>query len=262
MNTEFAVYERSFESAQEMFNGDIDTTDRSKLVVPGNPEETLDFYQDNKPNADNFYPVRVESELLREQPALFVNRALLMHNPRINALSPVIITTDPNSLGKFQITMFDQPYDPKVGFSPGMHWNISLKAQARASGFGEHGPKASGLEQGHFGAAILGAYDKAVGQAIINRGDKGTHGQVLDKGVPEVMGQSSMLPVAPITRDLPPTFVPLMAYWHDKLQDDVGPISGDYPESTRLMLGAGLHAIGQDGIIKLEELVKDAVRGA
>jgi hypothetical protein len=262
MATDFERYERSFDKAQEIFHDEIDTVDRSHLVVPDNPQEAIDFLSSSAPNEQNFYPVEIDSDLLNSHPALYIGRALLMHNPRFNALAPVIITPDPEIGGRFQISMFDQPYDPATGFSPGMHWNISVKAQTRAKGFGGHGDKPSGLEQGHFGAAILGASNVAIATAIVQGGDRGTHDWVIKAGVAESMGRDGILPVAPITRDLPSRFRPMMAYWHEKIQDENGPLGGDFPESTRLMLGAGLSAIGRSGLVRVEKLVKDAVRGA
>lgn len=257
------TYERSFESAQSAFDGAIDMADRSGQVLEGDPQEVNDFLAENGANRAGFYEVPIEGELLRSNPALYVGRALLMPNPRLVALSPTVITMDPKQPGRFQITMFDQPYDPAVGFSTGMHFGISTKSQTRIDGFGACGDQASGLEQGHFSAAILGVKIPAIGSEIVEHGDHGSHGVIDERGVAESMGASGILPVMPITRELPATGAySLMAYWHEKLQTDTGPAGGDFPEATRLMLGAGLHAIGENGLPRLERLVKDAARGA
>ena len=261
----FDDFERSFDQAQQTFDGQIDTTDRSQLVVPGNQEDALNFLLGgDQSRVHIFHRVEIGPDLLRDNPDLVINRALLIGNQETEELWPVVITPHPSTPGKFQITRFDLPYDPEVGFSPGMHWMLSLKSQSRAKGFGEHGPKASGLEQGHFGAAILGAYDEAIGQKIIERGDQGTHSVVLNEGVPEVMGKKGMLPIKLKTFDLDPSdpkFTKLDVFWHDKLQDHKGPLCGDFPGATRLMLGAGLHVIDKSGTIKLKGFVNEAVRG-
>ncbi len=262
MNVNFDNYERSFETAQAVFGGGIDTIDRSQQVLAANAQQALDFLTGNQLNDAGFREVEIDSELLKAQPALYVGRTLLMHNARLGVLSPAIITANPERVGDFEISMFDMPYDPAIGFSPGMHWSVSVKAQTKVGGFGGHGEKASGLEQGHFGAAILGAQDQAVAEAIISHGDDGTH-RALKAGVAETMGKNNMLPTPPITRQLPSNQpFKLMAYWHERLQTDSGPAGGDFPEATRLMLGAGLRAIGDNGLIRVERLVKDAVRGA
>lgn len=280
----FDIYEKSFEDAQDAFEGRLDVADRSGAVLLTSGQESADFMIDNGEEAvdfavddgdeDNkFFPVTIDTQYLRDDTSrLFVNRALLMRNPQLGVLSPAIITKDPEHDGEFQITMLNQPYDPEVGFSGGMHFGISVKAQTRVEGFGGHGSD-GGLEQGHFGAVILGGGDDRIANSLVSDGDAATHhilaGSVPETskktgGISETMASKGMLDIPqPMTQPLPSDRpVLLRTYWHHKLEGDNGPLGGDFPGAVRLMQGAGVRAIGLDGLERARSLVDDSIRGA
>ncbi|HVV26216.1 MAG TPA: hypothetical protein VHC21_04270 [Candidatus Saccharimonadales bacterium] len=278
----FDTYEKSFEDAQVMFEGRLDMADRSQAVFPAsgresvefmvdNGQEAVDFAVDNGDEDNKFFPVTIDTQYLRDDTSkLFVNRVLLMHNPRLGVLSPVIITKDPDHAGEFQITMLNQPYDTKVGFSKGMHFGVSVKAQTRVEGFGGHG-QAGGFEQGHFSGVILGGGDAKIAHNLVKSGDAATHDLLAGAlpgtpqktgGISETMAAKGMLDIPePITQPLP-SDVLLQTYWHHKLEGEAGPVGGDYPDATKLMLGAGVQALGSVGLERARLLVDDAVRGA
>lgn len=262
MNRTVDAYRQSFDTAQEVFDGSIDTADRSRQVLqPENAQASADFLIDSGQDREGFFPVIIDTQALHDDTSsLFINRALLMHNSELGVLSPVVITANPENPGEFQITMLNQPYDPEVGFSDGMHFGISVKAQTRVEGFGGHS-SAGGFEQGHFGAVLLGAKDEALADTLVASGDQATH-KILDNGVSETMASRKMLDLQPITRQLPKNSAKLQLYWHEGLESENGPIGGDYPDATRLMLGAGVHAIGERGLDRARTLVDVAIRGA
>jgi|GEM_PF-2032326 len=282
MTESFDTYEKSFEDAQNVFDGRLDVTDRSTAVLPtngqqsvefmvDNGEEAVDFAVDNGDEENKFFPVTIDTQYLRDDTSkLFVNRVLLMHNPRLGVLSPIIITKDPEHKGEFQITMLNQPYDAKIGFSKGMHFGVSVKAQTRVAGFGGHG-QAGGFEQGHFSGVILGGSDNRIANSLVSGGDAATHdilaGALPDAprktgGISETMAAKGMLDIPePITQPLPDKVL-LQTYWHHKLEGDDGPVGGDYANATKLMLGAGVRALGAAGLERARLLVDDAVRGA
>lgn len=249
----------SFAAAQEALGGRIEVVDRSDLVV-AQPDAARDLLMAGTPNRQGFYELQVSGQELRGNPVFrhLLGRVVLMPNRQLHALSPAIITAGEQQ--DYTVTMLNQPFVPDVGFTPGQHFGLSVKAQTRTAGFGGHGV-AGGYEAGHFSTVLVGSRERSVGQAIVRAGDLATH-QVISAGVPEAMSQTDMLAVPYRSARVPANSQAKMAiFWHPALDDERGPAAGDYPDAIRLMLGAGVAAIGQRGLDDAQRLVEHATKG-
>lgn len=247
-------YHESFEQAQAAFDGRLDDLDRSSLVVVNGRSADI---TSAGPDRTGFYPIDISLRPGSNDLAVFAGRAILVPNTNLGALSPAVITAEADQAGGYQITMLQQPYTPNVGFSEGMHFGLSAKVQTRTAGFGGHGT-AGGFEQGHMGAVLLGARDGAIGRELVVNGDTATH-RVLNAGTAESFSQYDMLNINYVTRPLPAnTDATLRVYWHETLPD----VAGDFPEATKLLLGAGIRVLGTQGLDRARRLVDDAIRGA
>lgn len=266
MNRQLETFNNSFDTAQNIFNNELDIADRSAQIAAGNQDnftEVIRVGEAERSKYHGFIPVDIHLPSLPATAALYVNRVLLMQDPALKAYVPAIITADTHH-GAYNITKIAQPFVPEVGFTDGMHFSVSLSAQTRAKGFGGHGSQgASGMEQGHFSAVLLGAHSPAIKNAIVANGDKASH-DLLHAGVPDIMTRSKLLDVpGHVTKRLDTSKeASLRLFWHPGLEQDDQPVVGDYPDATRLMLGGALYALGERGQENAKVLVDDAVRGA
>lgn len=238
----------AFAGAQETFNGLLDTTDfstisNSRITLPSTElTHTNDFVA-----------------LPSAQLTTYLGSILLLMNRELQALSPAIIM--PSSDSAYNITMLNQTYDPKVGFTAGQHFGLSAKAQTSGSGFGGHGGR-GGFEAGHFSTVLIGARSTDIGGALERRGDQATHA-VIHSGVPELMSQHDLISVPYKTAIIPSSKLPLVqAFWHRGLETEHGMAQADYPNAVQLLMGSAIHELGASGIDTARQLVDKAIRRA
>lgn len=256
MSIDTLRYEDSFRSGQEVFEHRIDDADNSGLVVAHVGDVQLAIGQEQA----GFYRLQVSGALLRTDASPYLGRVLLYQTR--SDFRPAILSALPHGQD-FELTVLEQPYDPKVGFTRGMHFALSAKAQTRVQSFGAHGAR-GGFEAGHFSTVLVAASagGTAIAEELRRNGDAQTH-KVLEAGTPETMAAMDMLPLkykSVTIQGEDHRLLPLV--WHRSLETAAGAAAGDYPGAVRLMMGAGLAAIGQRGIDSARRLVDDAIRGA
>lgn len=246
----------------EQFN-QAETSLGQQLYAPDRTSEIIrntedDVFTRHRAQGQDFYDVSfAPCELLGHSGEFsqLLGRIILFPNSRLGVFSPGIVQP---LASEIQLTMLDQPFDTKVGLSEGQHFGLSAEAQTRASGFGEHG--AGKFEAGHFGTVLVAARSERLAGAIVNLGDAATH-DVLDKGLVGVMNTHDMLPLQyrhsrlPMTSDRKVT-----AFWHPALGGEHGPAQADYADATKIVLGAGVAAVGRRGIDRARRLADDAFR--
>ena len=240
-------FEDSFSALQGKMDGRIAVDDyHASVTTPAN-ELRL-----GEPLGEGFQLV----DIRRSSVAAVAGRVLLL--PNRSAFSPAIVTEDAH--GTYQITLLDQEYDTKVGFTEGVHFGLSAKAQTQVQGFGGHG-SADGFEAGHFSTVLSGAQSEAIANALVASGDKATHA-VLENGTVETMSQLELLPLSYKTKRLSEAqAAALPLVWHASL-DERGAAVGDYPDAGKLVMGAAVTRLGDRGIDKTRSLVDAAIRGA
>jgi hypothetical protein len=262
MTTELGNYKRSFDEAQRQFGGEIDMVDHSHAVA----RSTLDSGAElgvltEHAISGGYHQLVVSRSIVNQNPASYLNWALLYQNAK-GVYSPAVITADATTAGRYFLSYFDVPYDPKVGMTDGYRWDISMLTQQRAPSFGAHVGRPSGFEKGHFMSAVIASADTKVASSILLGGDKATHG-VLQGGATESMASSGLLPPAlqPVTIELPESRLPL--YWHERMQDTGLPIMGDYPRALELEIGAAFNTTGTgvDLINRIKAFTDAAVSG-
>jgi hypothetical protein len=261
MNISTAQYEDAFYTGQQIFDGRIEEKNYGSQVAQAPNDEARELLTDGS-EQQGFVDLGMSSKDIYRHKSLLVGRIMLIGNRDTNEFSPVIITEDYES-GPLSLTRLNQPFVPSVGASEGIRFGLSVKAQSRVQGFGGHG-NTGGFETGHFATAQSAASQngQAIANALKESGDKATH-KVLEAGVPETMSRLGILPISYTTVLLERTNQhPLQLVWHRGLDTDNGPIAGDYPEATKLMLGAGFKGLGEQAIVRLERLVSEVVRGS
>jgi len=246
----------TFADLQTTFSNRVEADDRSRMVAGGSHELAATVLA--RSGRADFTRLDISMYELRTNPELgsIIGRVVLMQNRRLQAFSPAIIMSVSQG---YELTMLDQPFDPKVGFTEGQHFGLSAKAQTRTVGFGGH-EGAGAFEAGHFGTLLVGAQNTQVGDAIRQYGDR-TADAVIGSGIPEAMQQAAMSPITYLTSHLAAADrrkLPII--WHPALDTEAGPASGDYPNAVRLLLGAGAVALGQRGLQNAKLLVDDAVQ--
>lgn len=195
---------------------------------------------------------RLPGEFLRH----FVGRILLSPNQGLGAMSPAVLLPKPGSA--FELTRLNQAFDPRIGVSSGMLFGLSAKAQTQDSRFGGHGLMA-GFEAGHFSSVLISAGSVAASHELLMSGDKATH-RLLNKGVPETMGTAGILPLEYQTRLIAADRLPQVPlFWHPSLETAQGIALAEYPNSVQIMLGAGISALGKDGVNRVHRLVDAAI---
>lgn len=257
MNIEINKYSDQIYKAQELFDGALDLADRSRFITPDTltTDNITSLYSPTR--ISSLFEVTLAPIQLKGHHAALIGKIMLVPNTLRQELSPGVIMPHGED---FELTMLDVAYDTKVGLTDGYKFAISAQAQTRTAGFGEHGI-AGPLESGHFGTLLVGARSEKIGSKIIDSGDAATHG-VINKGVAPAMQSVDMLPVAYRSRILPASETrKLKLYWHQGLGTENGLESADYPNAVRLMLGAGVAALGMNGLDRARKLVDYARQG-
>lgn len=155
-------FEDSFSALQGKMDGRIVVDDyHTSITAPANELRLAE------PLGEGFQLV----DIRRSGLAAVAGRVLLL--PNRSAFSPAIVTEDAH--GTYQITLLDQEYDTKVGFTEGVHFGLSAKAQTQVRGFGGHG-NAGGFEAGHFSTVLSGAQSEAIASALVASGGMGGPG--------------------------------------------------------------------------------------
>lgn len=268
-------YDAAFDIAQQNYKGQIDETDHSGLILPGDTESfDTERRMGEKKAMDAFKPIDIHLGSLAATEALYVNRPLLVANmlPGLGSVySPAVITkkfdhhpvAGQAATAEYYITKLMQPFVPKVGVTSGIHLGISLASQSRAGRFGGHGENnvASGFEQGHFLATAIGAHDATIGQKIIADGHTAS-GEVINDGVIDRMSGGQMLGIAKQRTQKLNTVGDrvLRLYWHEALEPGGVPIFGDYQDAIRLATGGAMLALGETGQERVKTLIDDAVK--
>ena len=252
-NPPLNMYKDTFAGAQETFQGALDTTDFARTigVHAAVPQTFLDQKED-------FIAVPPE------QLTSYLGSIVLLMNKEARALSPAIIMPTGSPSSSYSITMLNQPYDPKIGFTPGQHFGLSAKAQTMGSGFGGHGVQGarSGFEAGHFSTVLLGVRNSGIGSRLVQAGDRATH-EVIGAGVPELMSENDLVTVSYKTAVVPSSKLPgIQAFWHRGLEVEDGMARANYPNAVQLLMGSAIHQLGASGIERARRLVDSAVQGA
>lgn len=247
------IYQSAYADLQQRFNGQIEVVNANHDTGYQDPNQLAAGV-----DAVGFRDISAKvSEL-----GPFIGRIVLYPNRRKNEYQPAVITRKGASL---QMTVLNQPFDPNVGISDGILFELGLKNDTNQPTFGTH-TASGGFEAGHFAPAMIGVRAADARNAIISRGDRGTHGVGSSAGgVPEKMMQEGLLGgVAMTTRALPadsPHPVPL--YWHPRLEDNRGLMVANYEGQTnavQLMLGAASYALGPRAVDQIGELADAAIR--
>lgn len=255
MKLELNRFDDEILQAQASFDNQLDLQDRSGLIATTNVDK--DLLSRSNTRVPGLYELAVAPHELKGIYAPLIGRMVLMPNIAKQELSPAVIMPHGND---FELTMLDVPYDTQVGLSDGYKFALSAQAQTRTTGFGGHG-NAGPLESGHFGTLLVGARDKGVGSNIVTNGDTATH-RVIQGGVANTMQSVDMLPVGYRSRVLPAAETrKITLFWHEGLDGATGPEAADYPNAVRLMLGAGVAALGVRGLDKARQLVDYAREG-
>jgi hypothetical protein len=249
-----------FAAGQQAFDGQIQASDLGGMVAhEAESAAVRDLLTDQAADNHGFHLLEINAGLLRNDPNLrpMIGRVLLIANRSLEAFSPAIITTlGEGNAAQFRLTRLNVPFVPAVGFTPGQHFGLSLKAQTSVPEFGRH-TGAGNFEAGHFSTFLIGTRNDTLARDITTRGDTASHSAIAG-GVPEAMKQAQMLDISSVTVTLDPlNTARLPLYWHAELDSEQGPASGDYPDAVKLMLGAGFKAIGQRGLDDVRQLLLD-----
>jgi hypothetical protein len=259
---ELTRYQDHFAQIQDTFGGTIQTTDTSSQVAT-DKDFQIDQYFSQEGIDQDFKVIEVSGKGLANGYAPLIGRILLMSNRANTMLSPIVFSRSTEQQGVFEITLLDQPFDPRQGLTEGMRFGLSAKAQTRTPGFGSHSHSGS-FEAGHFSTVLAAASMKGQGVAskLIQKGDAATH-EVLSAGITETFTQFDMLPLTYKSRKISAADTrPMHVFWHPAIEGETGPMAADYPDAVKLMMGAGVAAIGQPGVEKIKMLVDHAVKGA
>lgn len=250
----FEGYAKAYDRLQHRFAGKIEVVEPDTLYTYQDPNELTVARKET-----GFLDISAKAHELGP----FLGRVVLYPSRKAAVYQPAVITRKNNSL---QMTVLDQPFDPNVGITEGILFELGLKNDTRQSTFGAH-TASRGFESGHFAPAMIGVKAQDAREAIITDGDKGTHSVgVTAGGVPEKMMQEGLLGgTAMKTREISvDTPYPIPLYWHPALEDDNGLMLARYtgPTSTvELMLGAASQALGEQATDQVGQLVDAAIRG-
>lgn len=269
MNTirsSFSQYEQAFENGQRYFGGDLAVADGDlRSIVSGTGLELL---MGSSPDRAGFYQIEVDANRLPDAPEL-IGRVLLWNDRQSDTMQPALLMPQLNRPGWLRVARLPQPFVPSQGLTNGLRFGLSLEAKTQAPGFGGHGGSAGGFEGGHFGVSLTGAADYRQAQEIVYRGDAKSD-EVIASGLPAQMKQVGIadgVPV-PVVKSFEaaalPAGVRLPLFWHKELYGrengrDVAAIA-DYPDTTNLLLGAAMMAVGSEGLRRASQLVGASVR--
>jgi hypothetical protein len=144
-------YDAAYHAAAPNFDNNLDGTDHSKVILPGD----VDSFNDQRSKAerdktdDGFVPLDIEIDSLPATEALYLGRTLLMQDRATMVYTPVVITkkidahahTKPGEASKvdYYLSRIGQPFVPEIGVTKGIHLGVSLAAQTLSGEFGGHG---------------------------------------------------------------------------------------------------------------------------
>lgn len=260
------VYAQAIETAETQFGhavilGGLGTAARHD---DGEAKVILADRQGSREFGADFHPVDLD---IRDYPnSAVIGKLLLLANPKDRVMHPAVLLPKAKHPGVIRLAKLAQPYVPQVGVTDGINFGLSVEAETASAGFGGHGPAGS-FEGGHFGVVLTSGASESIAHALVKNGDKATH-KVLDNRLPAQMERNNIAPsnVVPQIRDIatqqygPGQRLPL--FWHPSLEGETGIARADYPDAARLLLGAGVHALGQDGLDRAKRNVDNAIRGA
>lgn len=250
------TYQEAYDRLQNRFGGQIQVVKSELITDFQDPNELVSGI-----DAVGFRDISVKASELSP----LVGRVVLYPNRIERCYQPAVITRTKDGR-KLQMTVLGQPYDPEVGVSEGILFELGLKNDTQQPTFGSH-TAAGGYESGHFAPAMIGAKSVDARNNIITLGDKGTHRVgAHDGGVPEKMMKEGLMGGTPmLTRELSldnPHPIPLA--WHPRLESPHGLMVARYTGPTNpieLMLGAASKALGDQAVDQVGELVDAAIRG-
>ncbi|HUA12953.1 MAG TPA: hypothetical protein VL989_00410 [Candidatus Sulfotelmatobacter sp.] len=225
--------------------------------------EALAVLTDNRTEGD-FMPIPLD---VCDYPhAKILGKIVLLQNPKEQIMQPAMLVPSPRNSDVVRLSTLNQPYVPTIGVSIGIDFALSTERQTQTAGFGEHG-NAGAFEGGHFGTSLASGASEGVAQSLEAAGDDATH-DFLEPGLHVRYKHLGLAPeeAIPTVTEIDTTLYkpgqrfPL--YWHPSLETESGAIEPGMDNAARLLLGAAVSSLGQQGLDRAKRNIGNVIRGA